>query len=286
MPTYDTPDPISATVDLALGDIRITATDRADTVVEVHPTDPGSALDVRAAEQTRIEFGNGKLLVKGYKPLSLFNVRVGSVDLTIALPTGSSVQAGTTAGHIHCDGRVGDCRLKTHSGQLRVAQAGSVQLYASNGAITVDRVDGRAEVTTHSGDVRVGQVDGSAVVKNSNGDTYVGAVAGDLRLNAANGNISVDRAGSGVSAKTANGSVRLAEVARGDVTVGAASGELEVGIREGSAAWLDLATMSGQVRNSLDTSGAPGQSEETVRIQARTYSGDIVIRRSWLSPAA
>ncbi|MEE6257650.1 DUF4097 family beta strand repeat-containing protein [Plantactinospora sonchi] len=286
MPTYDTPEPISATIDLTLGDIRITAGDRADTVVEVRPSNPASDLDVRAAEQTRVEFNSGRLLVRGHKQRSVFAVRVGSVDLTVALPTGSSVQAGTASGLIHCDGRFGECRLKTHSGQLRVEHAGAVHLHASNGAITVERVDGRAEVTTHSGDVRLGQVDGSAVVKNSNGDTYVGEVSGDLRLSAANGNISVDRAHADVSAKTANGSVRLAEVARGDITVGTASGELEIGIRQGSAAWLDLNTMSGHVRNSLATSEAPDTSTDSVRVQARTFSGDIVIRRSWLTPAA
>ena len=37
MPTFDTPEPISATIDLAVGDVRISAGDRLDTVVEVHP---------------------------------------------------------------------------------------------------------------------------------------------------------------------------------------------------------------------------------------------------------
>ena len=40
MHRFDTPDPISVTVELAVGDIRIEASDRADTVVEVRPRDP------------------------------------------------------------------------------------------------------------------------------------------------------------------------------------------------------------------------------------------------------
>ena len=37
MPTFDTPGPISAVIDLGVGDARITASDRTDTVVEYAP---------------------------------------------------------------------------------------------------------------------------------------------------------------------------------------------------------------------------------------------------------
>ena len=40
MPTFDTPEPISVSLELGVGDIRIVAGDRTDTVVEVRPTDP------------------------------------------------------------------------------------------------------------------------------------------------------------------------------------------------------------------------------------------------------
>ena len=39
MPTFDTDGPISVTIDLVVGDARITASDRSDTVVEVSPSD-------------------------------------------------------------------------------------------------------------------------------------------------------------------------------------------------------------------------------------------------------
>ena len=52
MPIFETPEPISATIDLAVGDVRITASDRHDTVVDVRPSDASHEPDVRAAEQT------------------------------------------------------------------------------------------------------------------------------------------------------------------------------------------------------------------------------------------
>src|SRR5579859_7898408 len=82
MPTFDTPEPISAVVELAVGDASITASDRTDTIVQVRPSDGSNDADVRAAEQTRVEYAAGRLLVKAPKQrgLGLFG-KTGSVDL-------------------------------------------------------------------------------------------------------------------------------------------------------------------------------------------------------------
>jgi DUF4097 and DUF4098 domain-containing protein YvlB len=126
--------------------------------------------------------------------------------------------------------------------------------------------------------VRLRELDASAVVKNSNGDTWVGVAGGDLRLNAANGRIAVDVARASVVAKSANGDVRLGEVARGSVVLETQLGDLEVGIREGTAAWLDVSSTAGRVHNALDATDDPEPSAETVEVRARTTVGDVVIR--------
>ncbi len=56
MPTYSTPDPIVAVIEFEGGDARILASERDDTVVEVRPSDESRDNDVRAAEQTRVEY--------------------------------------------------------------------------------------------------------------------------------------------------------------------------------------------------------------------------------------
>ena len=40
MPTFETPEPISVSLELGVGDVRIAASERTDTVVEVRPSDP------------------------------------------------------------------------------------------------------------------------------------------------------------------------------------------------------------------------------------------------------
>jgi DUF4097 and DUF4098 domain-containing protein YvlB len=127
--------------------------------------------------------------------------------------------------------------------------------------------------------VRLRELDSSAVIKNSNGDTWVGVAGGDLRLNAANGSIAVDLAQASVGAKSANGDVRLGEVVRGSVVLETKIGDLEVGIREGTAAWLDVNSRFGHVRNGLDAADGPEASAETVEVRARTSVGEVVVRR-------
>ena len=279
MPTFDTPEPISATIDVAIGTVRISAGDRGATVVEVRPSDASDEEDLKAAELTRVEYADEQLLVTAPKLRSWLSRSGGSIDVTIELPAGSHVHGTLGVGDFHCDGRLGDCRIKTGLGRIRLDRADTLNLKSGAGDISVDRATGHAEVTAGAGDVRLRELDGSAVIKNSNGDTWVGAVGGDLRVNAANGDIAVDLAHASVGAKSANGDVRLGEVVRGSVVLETDIGDLEVGIREGTAAWLDVNARFGHLHNSLDAAEAPEPSAETVEVRARTSVGEIVIRR-------
>jgi hypothetical protein len=281
MPVFATPEPISVTIDLSVGNVRIVASDRADTVVEVRPSDGSDDSDVQAAQQTRVDYADGTLTVRGPRSRVFdFSRKTRSVAVTVELPTGSAVHGDVTAGDVHSTGVLGECRLKASVGHFRIDRTGAARL-ATTGHITVDAIAGDAEVSNGSGRIELGDIGGTAVIKNSNGDITVGTVAGQLRARTANGSISVERAGAAVDAKTSNGSIRVGEVARDTATLDTATGDLEIGIATGTAAWLDLKTGYGQVRNALDdTVQGPGKSEQTVEVRAHTSFGDITIRRS------
>jgi DUF4097 and DUF4098 domain-containing protein YvlB len=279
MPTFDTPQPISATIDLAIGDVRIRAGDGHLTTVDVQPRDPSNGEDVKAAEATRVEFADEQMLIKSPKLRSWLSRSDGSVEVMIELPAGSRVRGTLGLGDIRCEGRLGSCQIKTGLGRIRLDQADTLSLRSGAGDISVDRATGRAEVTAGSGGVRLRELDAGAVIKNSNGDTWVGLAGGDLRLNAANGNITVDVAQGSVGAKSANGDVRLGEVVRGSVVLETRLGDLEVGIREGTAAWLDVSSKVGTIHNTLAAGEAPEPAAETVDVRARTSVGEIAIRR-------
>ena len=282
MPTFDTPAPISVILELGVGDIRVVASDRADTVVEVRPSDGANQSGVSAAEQTRVEYAGGRLLIKGpkgWRQYTAFHGGHDSIDVQIELPAGSHIQGDAGVAALRCEGRLGECRFKTGVGDIDLDQAGTVKLKTGSGDISVDRATGHAEIATGSGTLRVGDVDGSAVISNSNGKIWVGKVTGHLRVNAANGEISVDEALSTVVAKTANGDVRIGEVAHGAIVAQTASGNLDIGVRNGVAAWLDLKTHFGNVYNRLDGAEPPATGEASVEVRARTSYGDITVHR-------
>jgi hypothetical protein len=280
MPTFDTPEPISATAHVEAGSIQFTAGDRLDTVVEVRPRDPKKDLDVRAADQTEVAYVGGVLTLRTPKPNLLGLGRTGTVDVTVELPTGSRIDMTGAWVQVLGEGRLGEVRVKTSSGDVRLDTTGPLQLTASHGSITVDRVEGMAEITTSSGSLRVGLVDGPAVLKNSHGTTTVGAATGELRVRGSNGDIEIRRAEDSVTATTAHGTLRVGEVAGGSVQLETSYGAIDIGVREGTAAWLDVHSDSGVVRNTLTASEPPEKSEDTVKIRARTRFGNVDVRRA------
>ncbi|MGC9501397.1 DUF4097 family beta strand repeat-containing protein [Streptomyces sp. WG7] len=278
MPSFDTPEAISATARVEAGSIQFAAGDRVETVVEVRPRVPGKDLDVRTADQTEVTYANGELTVRTPKS-GLFG-RTGVVDVTVELPAGSRVDLTGAWTQVLGEGRLGEVHVKVSSGDVRLDATGPLKLTASHGSITVDRVEGAAEITTSSGSLRVGLLDGPAVLKNSHGTTTVGAATGELRVSGANGDIDIARAEDSVTATTAHGTLRVGDAVRGTVQLETSYGAIEVGVREGTAAWLDVHAGSGQVRNSLTASETPHEGDDTVKVRARTRHGNIDVRRA------
>ena len=85
-----------------------------------------------------MEYANGKLLVKAPKLRSwLPRTNGGSVNVTVELPTGSNVHGDAAMADFTCDGPLGECRLKTGLGRVRVDEAGTLSIKTGIGDITV-----------------------------------------------------------------------------------------------------------------------------------------------------
>ena len=280
MTTYPTPAPVTATIEAGAGDIRITASDRHDTTVTVTPRNDSRAADRKAAEQVTAELVGDTLTVKGLKPWHKPFGGFGVADITIELPTGSHVTASTGMGKVAAEGELGRVTAKSAMGDIAIDHMGSGRARTAMGDIRIDQVGGDLDVSTSTGEVRVGDVSGSVVVKNSNGASSLGHVTGDVRVKAANGRIDIEQVDRSVVCKTANGSTRIGMVGTGDVQLASGAGSIEIGIPEGTAAWLDLSSKYGDVRNELTAANGPAASDRTVKVSARTGAGDIVVRRS------
>jgi hypothetical protein len=261
MPNFDTPQPITATVEISAGSVRLVASDRDDTVVEVRPRDESRSHDVKAAEQVRVDFKNGALAVTSQRGFSF--PRRGAIVVDIALPSGSRLNASAVSANTTADGRYADCKFASVSGDLEV-----------------DSVIGNLKADNVSGGATVGDINGSASVSTVSGDVTIAALDGDVKFRAASGSITVTRLQGNLNAQTASGDVTVAAAVNGGIAVQTASGEVVVGIAEGTAAQLDVRSRSGEVRNLLTASDGPAAGDETLVVHARTASGDIVVQRA------
>jgi DUF4097 and DUF4098 domain-containing protein YvlB len=280
MPTFNTPGPIDVNLSLLVGHVRITATDRDTTEVEVR-AGSSAASSAKMVVETQVDYADGQLRVRTPKTIGrLLGGKSARIEVEIALPAGSRIDGDNGAGDLHAEGTLGDTRYKTGFGTIRLGQTGRARLNTGAGDISVERVAGDAEITTGTGRLQIGAVEGTATVKNSSGETWIGEAGGALRANSANGDIAVDQARGGATLKTAHGSLRVLEAVRGRVSLETAAGSLEVGIPAGTAAWLDLDVKNGNVRNTLDGSSGPVEGDEKVEVRGRTYFGDIVIHRA------
>lgn len=282
MPRFETPEPIIASIEMAAGSVRVRASARSDTVVEVLPRNDNSDSDVQAAAQARVEYADGRLLVA--LPRSRLRTLVGpgpgpAVSVTIDLPEGSELDGSSWADYA-CEGRLGPVTINSALGDVRVEHSGRLRARSSMGDITVGRVDGHADLHTSTGEIRVGTLDGAGVVKTSSGDLSIGEVTGHLRLKTASGAITVERAHTSVEAKTSAGAVRINEVGGGSVLIESGFGEIEVGVPATVAAWLDMRSKGGIVRSELDAVEAPAAADRTVEVHAHTGYGDILVRRA------
>lgn len=280
MPTFTTTAPIDLAINLQVGILEITASDRADTVVTVTPTNPDKTVDRRGADETKVDFDGERLTVTGPKPRLSWIGPTESVDIKVELPTGSRVTAEIAVGAVRAKGRFGATRIKASTGAVDLEHTGDLWLRASHGNATVGTADGGIEITADHGQIRVGTVTGDALLKASHGSITIGEAGGDVEAKLSYGDLEINRALASVTAKTAYGSIQLREISSGSVQVESGFGQITIGVKSGIPAWLDLASKEGRVRNELDGENAPAESESTVAVRARTQFGDVTIERA------
>ncbi|HEY5202505.1 MAG TPA: DUF4097 family beta strand repeat-containing protein [Acidothermaceae bacterium] len=280
MPSYQTPTPIDLAINLQVGAIEVIASDRADTVVTVSPTNPAKTVDRRGAEETKVEFDGERVTVVGPRPRISWFGPSESIDVKVELPNGSRLTVESAVGAVRTVGRLGATRIKSSMGGVDIDTTGDLWLRTSHGNATLGAAEGGIEITTDFGRIRVGTVAGDATLKASHGSIAVEESGGDVDVKLSFGDLDITKALASVAAKTAYGSIRLGEVSSGSIQVESGLGEVTIGVRPGVPAWLDLSSKNGHVRNELVSDRAPDPSEQTVAVRARTELGDINIQRA------
>ncbi|KMM46566.1 hypothetical protein CWIS_04525 [Cellulomonas sp. A375-1] len=73
--------------------------------------------------------------------------------------------------------------------------------------------------------------------------------------------------------------MRVREAARGVVQVDGSYGDVSIGVRRGTAVWLDASSRHGVVRTALANDSGPAPDEEALEVRVRTGYGSITVDR-------
>ncbi|BBJ42226.1 hypothetical protein SSPO_049440 [Streptomyces antimycoticus] len=178
MRKFETSAPIAAVLDIPAGRVQIIAADRADTAVEVRPTNASKSRDVKAAEQTTVGYADGALRIE-VPVKNQYLGPSGSIEVTVQLPAGSRVEAKAASTEFRAVGRLGDIAFDGAYRQIKIDEAASVRLTAVDGDVEIGRLNGPAEISTARGDIRIAEaVRGKVVLSTQQGDISVTAAAG------------------------------------------------------------------------------------------------------------
>ena len=179
MQKFDTPAPISAVLDIPAGRIQVVAANRADTTVEVRPANAAKSRDVQTAEQTTVAYVDGVLRIHTREPTNQLFGPSGSLEVTVQLPAGSRIEAKTAGSELRGVGRLGDIAFDGAYRNIKIDEAASVRLAATDGDVEVGRLNGPAEISTARGDIRITEaVRGTVVLRTQSGDISIAAAGG------------------------------------------------------------------------------------------------------------
>ncbi len=262
--------PVELYTELQSGDLAVTAEPRDTVVVEV----TGAHADevVVTAEDNRVSIVEPRRagFLLGRRDVQVA-VRVPSTSRLVAKLGSMSLRATGELGHVRVATGAGDITLgtvtdtavvKTGAGHVAIdSLAAEAQIKSGAGTITVGRVSAPAKLTTGAGAIEVQEARAPLVLKSGSGDLSVGATCEDATLSAASGDLRIGRLG------------------RGQVSLKNVSGNIRLGIPEGTPVWTDISTGTGRVRSTLTPTGAPAEDQDHVEVRARSVSGDIYLER-------
>jgi DUF4097 and DUF4098 domain-containing protein YvlB len=272
--TFHTPGPLVVDVQVPAGRVDLVSVDGEETTVELRPLRDNEA-SREAVQEALVELrdeGGRRRVTVDVERRTIFGLTFDTrqIGVRVQAPHRADVEVKVAMADVAATGRFGSADIKVASGD-----------------IGVDRLEGDAKIKSASGDIALRSVAGSAEVQSASGDVAVLEVGGATRVRSASGDVAIRDAGGDVSVNTASGDVRVDAVAQGKVDLKSASGDLWIGVREGSRVWVDARSISGDTSSDLDLGGDPAEGDEgpLVEISAASMSGDIRVARAAPKPA-
>ena len=281
---FETTGPISLKVELQQGDLTLRAHEGTSTVVRLVPRGKNGA---EAAERFTVEARGDAVVVLAPKDRgSVFSIgRRDAVDVEVDLPEGSTLDVRTGSGDVRGTGRFGDTHATSGSGDVTFDDLGAAELKSGSGDLKARAVSGELRAKTGSGDIEVEAAHGAADLMSGSGDLSLRRAEGPLRAKTGSGDVKIGASATDIEVVTGTGDVQLAAVHGGQVRAKTGTGDVVIGVASGVAAYLDLNTVTGDVKIDLAETDGPGDSEAQTSLAVQSGSGDIKVRRAQVSLA-
>lgn len=277
---FDTPAPVRLRVEAGSGVVHVEATDTDRTDVLVRPAREGDDIARDLIARTAVEQRGDHVVVEVPRRGVGFLRRSPDLVITVGVPSGSSLEASAESADVRTTGSLATVRTKTGSGDVVLDHVGEAHVQTGSGDTDVERADGSVRVQTGSGDVTARTVQGGCWVGTGSGDVRVQQVGGPVQVNTGSGDVGIDDAGDDVSINTASGDHLVGRVRRGQIKINSASGDIHVGVLDGTPVWLDVTSLTGSVHSVLEGGGPPADGEDSVAMRVNTVSGDISLSRA------
>jgi DUF4097 and DUF4098 domain-containing protein YvlB len=251
---FATQEPPRLRFGIGAGRIEIETADVAETTVEVEAV-RGNVEDLKVEQHGR------DIVVEGRKRLGF---KDQEFDVRIRAPHGSDADANIASASFRAVGRLGSVEVNSASGDVEVGDVGGVlKIRSASGDVQVGAVSGRADVNTASGDVQVASAVGGGTIRSASGDVVIGEAAHEVKLN------------------TASGDMQIGSIAEGSVDVKSASGDVRIGIKQGSRLFVDARSLSGETVSEVELGGVEvATGGPLVEVKGTTMSGDIRVVRA------
>jgi DUF4097 and DUF4098 domain-containing protein YvlB len=252
---FATPEAPKLRFGIGAGRIEIETADVAETVVEVEAI-RGSEEDLKVEQHGR------DIVVEGRKRFGFKSDE--EFDIRIRAPHGTDVDANVASAPFRATGRLGALEVNSASGDVQVENVErEARVRSASGDVQLRSVGGRAEVNTASGDVQIASAACGGTIRSASGDVQIGETAHRVSLN------------------TASGDMVIGSIAEGSVDVKSASGDVRVGIKQGSRLHVDARSLSGDTTSEVELGRVEIASDgPLVEVKGTTMSGDIRIVRA------
>lgn len=277
---FETPKPVTVRSRSGAGTVTVSAADVTTTTIELTAL-RGSEDELRAIDEATVVHTGDSLNIDVGRDRHGWLKGKPQIGVALVVPTGSVVNIEAASADISVAGSLQALAAKTGSGDLTIERADNdTNLKTGSGDVQISSSNGRLVAATGSGDVQVGSSDGVAALSAGSGTVSAEHARGDFTAKTGSGNVVIRDGGGQLTMKAGSGDLSVKSVADGAVLATTGSGDVDIAVVSGTAAWLDLNTVTGTVRNRLDDATGPDPDEKTVELRVKTATGDISISRA------